>query len=66
LSFSWSFLFHHSAAALWPALSATENASEAEPVESAAFDRRAAMRGPGENYSDVTIRLVEIEAKGGA
>ena len=64
MSFSLRFLFHHSAATLWPTLSATENAREAEPVESAAFDRRAAMRGPGESYSDVIVRLVEIEAKG--
>jgi predicted CopG family antitoxin len=28
-------------------------------------DRLDAMRGQGESYSDVILRLVEIEAKGG-
>ena len=30
----------------------------------AAIDRLTALRGPGECYSDVILRLVEIEAKG--
>ncbi len=30
----------------------------------AVVDRLAALRGPGETYSDVVIRLVEIEAEG--
>ena len=33
-------------------------------LESAIVDRLAAMRGPGESYSDVILRLVEMEAKG--
>jgi hypothetical protein len=31
-------------------------------VEAAVVDRMRAMRKPGENYSDVILRLVEIEA----
>jgi predicted CopG family antitoxin len=33
-------------------------------LEAAAIDRLAAMRSPGESYSDVILRLVEVEAKG--
>ena len=33
-------------------------------VEAAVADRLMAMRRPGESYSDVILRLVEIEAKG--
>ena len=33
-------------------------------LEAAVDDRLAAMRGPGESYSDVILRLIEIEAKG--
>jgi hypothetical protein len=33
-------------------------------VERAAADGSFALRGPGESYSDVILRLVEIEAKG--
>ena len=33
-------------------------------VEAAAVDRLAALRGAGESYSDVILRLVEIEAAG--
>jgi predicted CopG family antitoxin len=33
-------------------------------LEAAVVDRLSAMRGPGESYSDVILRLVEIEAKG--
>jgi hypothetical protein len=29
-----------------------------------AIDRLGAMRGPGESYSDVILRLVELETKG--
>ena len=32
-------------------------------VASAVVDRLRAMRGPGESYSDVILRLVEIEAR---
>jgi hypothetical protein len=32
-------------------------------LESAVVDRLAALRGPGESYSDVILRLVEVEAK---
>jgi len=35
-------------------------------VEAAVVDRLAAMRGPGEDYSDVILRLVELEATGGS
>jgi hypothetical protein len=35
-------------------------------LETAIVDRLGAMRGPGERYSDVILRLVELEAKGGA
>jgi hypothetical protein len=31
-------------------------------LETASADRLAAMRRPGESYSDVILRLVEIEA----
>ena len=31
-------------------------------LEAAVVDRLAAMRGPGESYSDVILRLIEIEA----
>ncbi len=31
-------------------------------LETAIIDRLAAMRGPGESYSDVILRLVEMEA----
>jgi hypothetical protein len=31
-----------------------------------ALDKLHALRGPGESYSDVILRLVEIEAKGTA
>ena len=33
-------------------------------IESAAVNKLTAMRGPGESYSDVTLWLAEIEAKG--
>ena len=33
-------------------------------VENVVVDRRTALRRPGESYSDVIMRLVEIEAKG--
>jgi hypothetical protein len=31
-------------------------------IEAAIVDRLGAMRGPGESYSDVILRLVELEA----
>ena len=31
-------------------------------LESAVVDRQTAMRGPGESYSEVILRLVELEA----
>jgi hypothetical protein len=31
-------------------------------VEAAVVDRMRAMRKPGEDYSDVSLRLIEIEA----
>ena len=31
-------------------------------LEAVVVDRLAAMRGPGESYSDVILRMVEIEA----
>jgi predicted CopG family antitoxin len=31
-------------------------------LEAPIVDRLAAMRGPGESYSDVILRLVEMEA----
>jgi hypothetical protein len=31
-------------------------------LEASVVDRLMAMRGPGESYSDVILRLVEIEA----
>jgi hypothetical protein len=34
-------------------------------LEPAAVDRLTALRGPGESYSDVILRLVELEGKGG-
>ena len=34
-------------------------------LESRVLDRLRAMRGPGESYSDVILRLVEIERGGG-
>jgi hypothetical protein len=33
-------------------------------LEDATADRLATMRGPGESYSDVILRLVELETKG--
>jgi hypothetical protein len=33
-------------------------------IEAAADDRLAALRGPGESYSDVILRLVKVEARG--
>ena len=33
-------------------------------LESPIVDRLGAMRGPGESYSDVILRLAKIEAKG--
>ncbi len=33
-------------------------------VESAVVDRMRALRRPGESYSDVILRLVELEADG--
>lgn len=35
-------------------------------VEAAAVDRLTAMRRPNESYSDVILRLAELEAKGGS
>lgn len=35
-------------------------------IEAAVVDRLSAMRLPGESYSDVILRLVEIEAMGGS
>jgi hypothetical protein len=32
-------------------------------VKRAVVDRRAALRGPNESFSDVILRLVEIEAE---
>ena len=34
-------------------------------VEAAVVDRMRAMRRPGENYSDVILRLVQLEAQRG-
>jgi predicted CopG family antitoxin len=31
-------------------------------VETVVLDRLSAMRGPGESYSDIILRLVELEA----
>jgi hypothetical protein len=33
-------------------------------LKEATIDRLGAMRGPGESYSDVILRLVELETKG--
>ena len=33
-------------------------------VETAVADKLAAMRSPGESYSDVILRFFEIEARG--
>jgi hypothetical protein len=33
-------------------------------VEASVVDKLTALRGPGESYSDVIMRLVEIEAGG--
>jgi hypothetical protein len=33
-------------------------------LDAAMVDRLGAMRGPGESYSDVIMRLVELETKG--
>jgi hypothetical protein len=33
-------------------------------VKAAVVDRLWAMRGPGESYSDVILRLIELEARG--
>jgi len=33
-------------------------------IEAAVADRLKAMREPGESYSDVIVRLVELEARG--
>jgi hypothetical protein len=33
-------------------------------IERYACDKLTALRGPGESYSDVILRLVEIEARG--
>ena len=33
-------------------------------VEAAVVDRLRAMRGPGEDYSDVILRLTQLEASG--
>ena len=35
-------------------------------LETAIVDRLGVMRGPGESYSDVILRLAELEAKRGA
>jgi hypothetical protein len=35
-------------------------------LEDAMADRLSTMRGPGESYSDLILRLAEIEARGGA
>ena len=35
-------------------------------LEATIVDRLGAMRGPGESYSDVILRLVELDAKAGA
>jgi hypothetical protein len=35
-------------------------------LEAVVVDRMTAMRGPGESYSDVILRLVELEGKGDA
>ena len=32
-------------------------------LEAAVADRLTAMRGPGESYSDVILRLIELEAQ---
>jgi len=32
-------------------------------LERTAADRLSAMRGPGESYSDVILRLIELEAQ---
>ena len=33
-------------------------------LERRVLDKLTALRGPGESYSDVILRLVELEAKG--
>ena len=33
-------------------------------VEAAVVDRLRAMRGPGEDYGDVIVRLAQLEASG--
>jgi hypothetical protein len=33
-------------------------------LETSVVDRLRALRGPGESYSDVILKLVELEAKG--
>ena len=33
-------------------------------IEAAVLDRLRAMRGPGEDYSDVILRLAQLEASG--
>ncbi len=57
-------------AAISATLSVESVSFEAEPGEKgerliwlneAVVDRLAAMRGPGESYSDVILRLVELE-----
>jgi hypothetical protein len=39
----------------------TKSGERAIWIESAVVDRLGAMRGPGESYSDVILRLVEYE-----
>jgi hypothetical protein len=35
-------------------------------IEAVVVDRLGAMRGPGESYSDVILRLIELEAQSAA
>ena len=41
----------------------TEAGERAIWVETTVVDRLTAMRGPGESYSDVILRLVELERR---
>jgi hypothetical protein len=43
----------------------TESGERQIWIDARAADRLAAMRGPGESYSDVILRLVELEASPG-
>ena len=47
-------------------LEANERGERLIWLEDAVADRLRAMRGPGESYSDVILRLVELETKGRA